>query len=53
MNLNRDDPAKAVFEYSVEFRGDLDDQMREKLSRVAKACPVHKTLQRQLEFVQV
>lgn len=53
VNLNRSDPAKAVFEYSVEFRGDLDDAAREKLTRAAKACPVHKTLMRQMEFVQV
>lgn len=53
VNLNRNDPAKAVFEYSVDFRGDLDETTREKLLRAAKACPVHKTLSRQLEFVQV
>jgi len=53
VTLNRDDPAKAVFEYSVEFTGDLDAPTRDKLLRVAKSCPVHKTLLRQLEFMQV
>lgn len=53
VNLDRSNPDKAVFEYSMEFSGDLDDKTREKLERVAKSCPVHKTLLRQLEFNQV
>lgn len=53
VKLNRDDPAKAVFEYSMEYLGDITPDEREKLVRVAKACPVHKTLCRELEFRQV
>ena len=53
VTLNRDDPAKAVFEYSLEYKGDIDDKTREKLNRVAAACPVHKTLLRELVFSQV
>jgi putative redox protein len=53
VNLNRDDPAKAVFEYSVDYKGDIDAETREKLLRVAKSCPVHKTLMRELVFTQV
>lgn len=53
VNLDRSNPDKAVFEYSVEYKGDIDDQTREKLLRVAKSCPVHKTLMRQLEFKQI
>lgn len=53
VKLNRDDPAKAVFEYSMEYKGDITPQVREKLERVAKSCPVHKTLCRELEFRKV
>ena len=52
VTLNRDDPARAVFAYSVEYTGDIDDKTREKLVRVAGACPVHKTLMRELVFQQ-
>ena len=53
VELNRDDPAKAVFEYSLKYKGDIDDTTREKLARAAAACPVHKTLLRELVFRQV
>jgi putative redox protein len=53
VNLDRQDPAKAVFEYSVEYKGNLDTESIEKLKRAVKACPVHKTLGRQLEFREV
>jgi len=53
VELNRDDPAKAAFEYSLEYKGDIDDITREKFARAAAACPVHKTLLRELVFQQV
>ena len=53
VKLNRDDPAKAVFEYCVEYKGDIDEKTREKLIRVAGLCPVHKTLMRELVFTHV
>jgi len=53
VRLNREDPAKAVFDYSMDFKGNVSPEDREKLLRVAKACPVHKTLRRELEFRQV
>jgi len=53
VNLDRQDPVKAVFEYSVEYKGDLGPESIEKLKRAVKACPVHKTLCRQIEFKEV
>ena len=43
----------SVFEYAVEYRGDLSPEIIEKLKRAVKACPVHRTLCRQLEFKEV
>jgi putative redox protein len=51
VTLNRDDPAKATFTYSMDLKGDLTPEQRDKLKRAAKACPVHKTLCRQMEFI--
>lgn len=51
VTLNRDDPAKTVFTYSMDLKGDLTSEQCEKLRRAAKACPVHKTLCRQMEFI--
>lgn len=53
VKLDRQDPATAVFEYSVDFKGNLDSKSVEKLRKAVKACPVHKTLCRQLEFKEV
>lgn len=53
VNLNLDDPAKTVFEYKLDLKGDLDAQARDKINRAAKACRVHKALKNPLEFVQL
>ena len=52
VNLNRDNPDEARFEYSMELQGQLlDEEQRAKLMKVAKACPVHKTLSRKISFL--
>lgn len=53
VTLKRDDPAKSVFEYSVDYRGDITDEQREKLLRAIQSCPVKKTLGREMVFTQV
>ncbi|GFK95111.1 hypothetical protein NNJEOMEG_02968 [Fundidesulfovibrio magnetotacticus] len=53
VTLRRDDPAKAVFEYSVEHQGDITPEQRERLLKAISACPVHKTLKREMVFTRV
>lgn len=50
VTLNRDNPGQAVFAYTLRFEGDLTDEQRAKLMRAAAACPVHKTLKRDMVF---
>ena len=53
VSLKDDDPAKSVFEYSMEYTGNIDEKTREKLVRVAGACPVHKALQKEMVFKHI
>jgi len=53
VNLKRDDKALAVFEYAVDYAGDITPAQRETLLKAVAACPVHKTLKREMVFRQV
>jgi len=33
-----------IFNRNIEFRGDLDEEQRDRLLKVANACPLHKIL---------
>lgn len=35
----------------ITIKGDLDDEQRERLTEVAKRCPVHKTLEKSIHMV--
>jgi putative redox protein len=50
VSLDRSDPAQAVFRYEVELEGALTPADREKLLDAARACPVRRTLSRQIRF---
>lgn len=43
-------PEDALFRYEIELKGALTDKQRQKLLRVAQACPVRKTLSRKIRF---
>ncbi len=50
VNLDRSDPQAAVFRYEIELDGDLTESDREKLLRAAAACPVRRTLSKEIRF---
>ena len=50
VSLNRDNPETPIFEYGIEFQGDLTAEQKERLTAVLKHCPVHKTLSQPLQF---
>ena len=50
VTLDRNSPAEAVFNYSVELSGEIDESQRKKLLEVAESCPVHRTLSKKLVF---
>lgn len=41
---------KTIFQRHIYLEGNLDDLQREKLLKIANACPVHKTLTRPIEI---
>lgn len=53
VTLDRDDPALAAYVCEIELVGDLDPELRKRLLRVARACPVRNTLARRVEFRDV
>jgi putative redox protein len=50
--LNRSDPEKVVFEYTIELTGDLTKKQRDKLLQIAGNCPVRRTLSKAVVFKQ-
>lgn len=50
VSLDRNSPTEAVFNYSIELSGQLDDEQRKKLLEIAETCPVHRTLSKKLSF---
>ena len=50
VSLDRSSPSEAVFNYSIELSGQLDDEQREKLLEIPETCPVHRTLCKKLSF---
>jgi putative redox protein len=51
VTLNRDeDPAVAAYTCAIELIGDLTPEQRDRLMRVARACPVRNTLSRKVTF---
>ena len=52
VTIDRNDPAKAAFNYSIEFSPQLSTEQRAKLMQIATTCPVHNTLLREVTFRQ-
>ena len=50
VSLDRSSPLKAVFSYSIELSGQLDDEQRKKLLEIAETCPVRRTLSKKVSF---
>ncbi len=50
--VDRSDPARAVFDYSIQFADTLPPEVESKLRQVATTCPVHNTLSRQIVIRQ-
>ena len=52
VTLDRNSPVEAVFNYSVELSGEIDDDQRKKLLEIAESCPVRKSLSKRLSFAK-
>jgi putative redox protein len=50
VTTDRTRPDELVFRYEVELEGDLTAEQREKVLRAASACPVRRSLMKQLRF---
>ena len=50
VTLDRNSPTEAVFNYSIELSGQIDDGQRKKLLEIAERCPVRRTLSKKLSF---
>jgi putative redox protein len=50
VSLDRSEPDEAVFHHEVELQGELTEEQRRRLLRVANACPVRRTLMRTIRF---
>ncbi len=48
VTIDRGDPLKAVFRYSINVSEPLPPELASKLLQVAATCPVHNTLSRQI-----
>jgi len=51
--IDRSDPSKATFTYSIDFSQLLSSEQQAKLVQIAATCPVHNTLSREITFRQV
>ncbi len=52
VTLDRSEPGQTIFKDKVTLIGDLTDEQKQRLLGAAKACPVRKTLMRQISVVQ-
>jgi putative redox protein len=50
VTLDRRMPDEVVFQYQVELEGDLSTGQKQELLRAAAACPVRRTLSKQIRF---
>ncbi len=51
VTVDRSQPGQTIFNYSYSFAGDLTDQQREGVDRIATNCPVQKSLANAISFV--
>jgi len=50
VSLDRSHPDEVVFRYDVDLDGELPQEQKDKLLLAAKACPVRRTLSKQIRF---
>ncbi len=50
VSLDRSDSQAVVFRYEVNLEGDLSESEKDKLLRAAAACPVRRTLSKEIRF---
>lgn len=50
VSLNREEPGKPVFEYSVQFAEALSEAQKSRLLSAVELCPVRNTLSQPLRF---
>jgi len=50
VELDRSKPDEAMFQYELEFEGDLTREHVDKLIKAASACPVRRTLSKKIRF---
>ena len=50
VELKRDHPGEAVFEYEIALEGPLTSEQKSKLLGISQTCPVRKTLSGTLSF---
>ena len=50
VTLDRSDPQAVVFRYEVDLDGELTESERDSLLRAAAACPVRRTLSKEIRF---
>jgi putative redox protein len=50
VKLDRSRPEEVIFEYEVELQGNLTEQQRQALLKVAGDCPVKQTLLKRISF---
>ena len=50
VNLRRDDPGEAIYDYTVKMGGPLSQEQRTLLLRAAENCPVRRTLLKKASF---
>lgn len=53
VSLNRDDPARSIFEYALSVDGDISPEQRQTLEAAVAACPVHATLSKEISFSRI
>lgn len=51
VSLDESVEGTTAFRYSVDVSGDMDDETKKKIIKLARGCPVHKLLSKQLAFI--
>ena len=51
VSLDESVEGQTTFRYSVDVSGDMDDETKKKIVKLARGCPVHKLLSKQLAFI--
>lgn len=50
VDLDRSDENKTKFLFDVEVTGDISEETKQLVKRLAGACPIRKALSKQIEF---